>query len=310
MKIVFFGNPEFCFYPLIKLNKSNYDLVSVVTNTDRKSGRGLKFIPTFVKKTALNLNIPIIEVDDIKSKEFEKKLISLEVDLFVIVAFKFLPDSIINIPKHGSINIHPSVLPKYRGSSPIQYALLNGDNETGVSIIHLNDRIDSGAILGQKIINIGPTENFGEMYKKLGKLSSELLIKVINDIKNKKSNPKTQDESKKSLAPKIKKEDYKIDWKNSSEYIHNKIRAFDPLPGAYSFLNGKRIKLFGSSEYILNDVDSLIEPGELIIKDKLLLIKTNSKQMINISMVQLEGKNKILSSNFIKSLENKKYILR
>ena len=310
MKIVFFGNPEFCFYPLIKLNKSNYDLVSVVANTDRKSGRGLKFIPTFVKKTALNLNIPIIEVDDIKSKEFEKKLISLEVDLFVIVAFKFLPDSIINIPKHGSINIHPSVLPKYRGSSPIQYALLNGDNETGVSIIHLNDRIDSGAILGQKIINIGPTENFGEMYKKLGKLSSELLIKVINDIKNKKSNPKTQDESKKSLAPKIKKEDYKIDWKNSSEYIHNKIRAFDPLPGAYSFLNGKRIKLFGSSEYILNDVDSLIEPGELIIKDKLLLIKTNTKKMINIGMVQLEGKNKISSSDFIKSLENKNYLLQ
>tara|TARA_B100000029_G_scaffold495297_1_gene560116 strand:- start:422 stop:898 length:477 start_codon:yes stop_codon:yes gene_type:complete len=150
MRIVFFGNPDFCFYPLKKINDSNYDLVSVVTSSDRKSGRGLKLIPTFVKKTALEFNIPIIEVDDIRSKEFENKLISLKADLFVVVAFKFLPDSIINIPKYGSINIHPSLLPKYRGSSPIQYALLNGDSETGVSIIHLNHKIDSGSILGQK----------------------------------------------------------------------------------------------------------------------------------------------------------------
>ena len=168
MRIVFFGNPDFCFYPLKKLNNSNHSLISVVTNTDRKSGRGLKLIPSFVKKTALELNLPIIEVDDIKSKEFEKTLISLKADLFVIVAFKFLPDSIINIPKYGSINIHPSLLPKYRGSSPIKCALLNGDSQTGVSIIHLNNKIDSGNILGQKKVNISSNANFGEMYSKLG----------------------------------------------------------------------------------------------------------------------------------------------
>ena len=309
MKIVFFGNPDFCFYSLKKLNSSNHELISVVTSTDRKSGRGLKLLPSFVKKTALNLNIPIIEVNNIKSKEFEEKLISLEADLFVVVAFKFLPDSIINIPKYGSINIHPSILPKYRGSSPIQYALLNGDNQTGVSIIHLNNRIDSGTILGQEKIDIDSISTFGEMYEKLGILSSELIIKVIDDIKNKKTNPIIQDESKKTLAPKIKKEDLKIDWNNSSLDIHNKIRAFDPFPGAYSFLNGKRIKFFKSSEYDYND-NNLKQPGEIIIKDKLLLIKTNTKKMINIGMVQLEGKNKISSSDFVKSLENKKYILK
>jgi len=309
MKIVFFGNPDFCFYPLKKLNNSNHELISVVTSTDRKSGRGLKLVPSFVKQTALNLNIPIIEVDDIKSKEFEKKLISLEADLFVVVAFKFLPDSIINIPKYGSINIHPSLLPKYRGSSPIQYALLNGDKQTGVSIIHLNSKIDSGVILGQEKISIDSNATFGEMYEKLGILSSELIIKVINSVKNKKTNPVIQDESRKTLAPKIKKEDLKIDWNNSSLDIHNKIRAFDPFPGAYSFLNGKRIKLFKSSEYDCNE-DNLKQAGEIIIKDKLLLIKTNTKKMINIGMVQLEGKNKISSSDFIKSLENKNYLLQ
>ena len=309
MKIVFFGNPDFCFHPLNKLNSSNHELLSVVTSTDRKSGRGLKLIPSFVKKTALNLNLPIIEIDDIKSKEFANKLVSLEVDLFIVVAFKFLPDSIINIPKHGSINIHPSILPKYRGSSPIQYALLNGDVKTGVSIIHLNSKIDSGAILGQEKINIDSISTFGEMYEKLAILSSELIVKVINNIKNNKTKPIIQDESKKILAPKIKKEDLKIDWNNSSLDIHNKIRAFDPFPGAYCFLNEKRIKLFGSSEHNYDD-DILKEPGEIIIKDKLLLIKTNTKKMINISMVQLEGKNKISSSDFIKSLKDKKYILK
>jgi len=308
MKIVFFGNPDFCFYPLKKLNNSNHELISVVTSTDRKSGRGLKLVPSFVKKTALNFDIPIIEVNDIKSKEFEERLVSLEADLFVVVAFKFLPDSIINIPKYGSINIHPSLLPKYRGSSPIQYALLNGDVKTGVSIIHLNSKIDSGAILGQEKIDIGSISTFGEMYEKLGILSSELIIKVINDINSKNINPVTQDESKKTLAPKIKKDDLKIDWNNPSLDIHNKIRAFDPFPGAYCFLNGKRIKLFGSSECNYDD-GILKEPGEIIIKDKLLLIKTNTKKMINIGMVQLEGKNKISSSDFIKSLENKKHLL-
>jgi len=133
-------------------------------------------------------------------------------------------------------------------------------------------------------------------------------VKVIKDIQSNKSSPIIQDESKKTLAPKIQKEQHKIDWNQSADQIHNQIRAFDPFPGAYSFLNGKRIKLFKSSEYDCNE-NNLKQPGEIIIKDKLLLIKTNTKKMINIGMVQLEGKNKISSSDFIKSLENKKHLL-
>ena len=198
MNIVFFGNPDFCLHPLLSLYNSQYNLLSVVTNIDRKSGRGLKLSSSFVKQKALELNIPIIETDNVHSDELFNQLNNLNADLFVVVAFSILPDNIIDIPKYGCVNIHPSLLPKYRGSSPIQYALLNGDKETGVSIINLNSKIDSGAILGQKTFSIPNDANFGYMYEKLGIIGSELLIKVIEDIKNDRVITRIQDESKKT----------------------------------------------------------------------------------------------------------------
>ena len=307
MKIVFFGNPDFCFHPLLSLYNSEFNLISVVTNTDRKSGRGLKFSSSFVKQKALELNIPIIETDNVHSNELFNQLNALNPDLFVVVAFSILPDNIITIPKYGSVNIHPSLLPKYRGSSPIQYALLNGDKETGVSIINLNSKIDSGGILEQKKFSISNTVNFGYMHEKLGIIGSELLIKVIKDIKNNQSSPIIQDESQKTLAPKIKKEQYKINWNQNSDQIHNQIRAFDPYPGAYALLDNKRIKLFGSKLEDIGDSSKFIK-GQILVVDESLFIKSNTG-FVSISEVQLEGKKKVKSSDFIKTLENKEYIL-
>lgn len=307
MNIVFFGNPDFCLHPLLSLYNSQYNLLSVVTNIDRKSGRGLKLSSSFVKQKALELNIPIIETDNVHSDELFNQLNNLNADLFVVVAFSILPDNIIDIPKYGCVNIHPSLLPKYRGSSPIQYALLNGDKETGVSIINLNSKIDSGAILGQKTFSIPNDANFGYMYEKLGIIGSELLIKVIEDIKNDRVITRIQDESKKTLAPKIKKQQYKIDWSLPSNQVYNQIRAFDPYPGAYALLNGKRIKLFGVKKES-NHCKSNAQTGQLLIIDNSLLIKTLT-DCISISEVQLEGKKKISADNFIKTLEKKEYIL-
>ena len=307
MNIVFFGNPDFCFHPLVSLYNSQYNLLSVVTNIDRKSGRGLKLSSSFVKQKALELNIPIIETDNVYSDELFNQLNNLNADLFVVVAFSILPDNIIDIPKYGCINIHPSLLPKYRGSSPIQYALLNGDKETGVSIINLNSKIDSGAILGQKKFPIPNDANFGYMYEKLGLIGSELLIKVIEDIKNDRVITTIQDESKKTLAPKIKKQQYKIDWSQSSNQVYNQIRAFDPYPGAYALFNGKRIKLFGVKKERYHSKTN-VKTGQLLIIDNSLLIKTLT-DCISISEVQLEGKKKISADNFIKTLEKKEYIL-
>jgi len=307
MRIVFFGNPEFCLHPLLSLYNSKYNLISVVTNRDAKSGRGLKLTSSFVKQKSLELNIPIIETDNVYSEKLMKQLIDLNADLFVVVAFSLLPNSIIDIPKYGSINIHPSLLPKYRGSSPIQYALLNGDTETGVSIIILNNKIDSGSILGQKKVLIPINTNFGEMHEKLGILGSELLIQVVKDISISKTKPIIQDEPQKTLAPKIKKEQYKIDWNKDVIQIHNQIRAFDPYPGTYALLNNKRIKLFGSKkEKYFKYSEAKI--GQMIVMNSSLFIKTNTG-FISVSEVQAEGKKRVSASDFIKTLKDKEYIL-
>ena len=307
MNIVFFGNPEFCSFPLIELYNSKYNIVSVVTNPDKKSGRGLKLKSSFVKRKALELNISVIESDDICSKKLFDQLSDLKPDLFVVVAFSILPDNILDIPKHGSINIHPSLLPKYRGSSPIQYSILNGDSETGVSIINLNSKIDSGNILAQEKVSVDKDANFGKMHEKLSILGSKMLIKVIDEISLNKDNPIKQDETKKTLAPKIKKNDLRInpdDWNDLTAY--NKIRAFDPDPGAYAYFNDKRIKLFDAF-LVSQKNDKSMRSGQLFVEGDSLFVCSSSR-LIKIESVQLEGKRRILSSDFIKTLTNKEYI--
>lgn len=303
MRIVFFGNPDFCKYSLLSLFKSEHDLVSVVTNIDRKSGRGLNVNSTFVKKKAQELGIPIIETDNVNSNDLYDKLTTLNADIFVVVAFSILPDRILNIPKKHSINIHPSLLPKYRGSSPIQYALLNGDSKTGVSIISMNQKVDSGDILGQKEFDIPNDANFGYLYEKLGILGSNLLLEVINDISKNNLNTKVQNHTKKSLAPKIKKNQYKIDFSKDGYNIYNQIRAFDPYPGAYGLINTKRIKLFGLKLYSTNK-NLNYQVGQLFVDDgKLLMYLGNIT--VSISELQIEGKNKISYNDFIKTLNSK-----
>lgn len=308
MRIVFFGNPDFCQKPLQALNDSDNEIISVVTSTDRKSGRGMKLVPSFVKTMSKDLNIPTIEINDLNSIVFKNTLVELKADLFVVVAFKLLPESIIDIPKFGSINVHPSLLPKYRGSSPIQYALLNGDKKTGVSIINLNTKIDAGNIIGLKEYIINRNANYGQLHNDLSVLGSELLIEVINNLKSNTVRPIKQDESKKTLAPKIKKTDLKIDWNEDVFSIHNKIRAFDPFPGAYSFINGKRIKLFQSRVKKINLTKNK-KTGQIITDHNRLLVYVKDGNCIELFQVQLEGKKKNKSSDFIKSLSNNNYIL-
>lgn len=307
MNVVFFGNPEFCKEPLQKLYKSKHEIISVVTSTDRKSGRGLKFVPTFVKKYSQSLNLTLIEVDDLNDNNFKSKLSFLKPDLFIVVAFKILPNSIINIPKYGSINIHPSILPKYRGSSPIQYSLLNGDKETGVSIIRLNSKIDAGDILGQYKFKINENSNFGELHNSLSSLGSKLMIDVINKIEKNKIKPIKQNKEYKTLAPKIKKSDLQINWNESIDDIHNKIRAFDPYPGAYCFFNDKRIKLF-DSEIFKEKIDDNGLPGKIFIRDGKFYVLCRNQRYLQIKNIQIEGKQKVKTKDFIQSLSNNNYL--
>ena len=167
MKIIFFGNPEFCNHPLLKLNNSNHSIISVVTNKDKRSGRGLKLNQTFVKKLSLDLNLPVIEINDINSKDFYSKLTSLKADLFIVVAFSILPDSIINIPKYGSINIHPSLLPKYKGLNTHKRVLKNNDKYSGCTVHYVNSKLDSGKIILQSKILIDKFETVDSLKRKI-----------------------------------------------------------------------------------------------------------------------------------------------
>ena len=307
MRLVFFGNPDFCKYPLLSIYKSDYKLLSVVTNIDRQSGRGLNISSTYVKQKALELNVPVIETEDVNSESLYQTLTDLKPDIFVVVAFSILPDRILDIPKKCSINIHPSILPKYRGSSPIQYALLNGDKKTGVTIIDMNQNVDSGNILGQKEMDVPNDANFGYLYEKLGILGSKLLLEVIDNISNDRLNIKIQDHDKKTFAPKIKKSQYKINFDQNGLNIYNQIRAFDPYPGAYGILNGKRIKIFGVKFHSEKDYHDY-KVGQLIIDGKLLLIYVG-KITLSISKIQVEGKKRVEASDYIKGLNHKETLI-
>ena len=309
LKVVFFGNPDFCIPSLIKLDISTHYIVSIVTNVDRKSGRGLKFKSSPVKIKGKTLGIPIIEFNGHNWEDINKSLKQLDLDIFVVIAFSIIPEIILNIPKYGTLNIHPSLLPKYRGASPIQYALLNGDNISGISIININNKIDSGDILAQEKISIKKEYTYGYLHDKLSVIGANLLLKVIDAISQKKIKLLSQNNKNRTFAPKIKKDDLIINWKNSSINIHNQIRAFDPLPGAFCYIDKKRLKLFGSKVFKKNkQVENLNKIGDFTVSDGSFIIKCNSG-FISIEYVQLEGKKKNNSVDFYNNLQNKKLYL-
>ena len=306
MRIIFFGTPDFAVPSLEALLGSDYNLLKVVTNPDKKSGRGLKHnsspISTFCK---IN-NIDCLYYADFESREVYDELKSMNPDLFVVVAFKILPDRIINIPKYGSVNLHPSLLPKYRGSSPIQYAILNGENETGITIFRLNNQIDSGHIIIQDKYIINDEINFSDLYIELSNFGAQVLMNAIGLISSGNAEYVSQEKygslsnssNKITYAKKINAQDCKIDWSISAIDINNKIRAFSKKPGAFTVLDNKKIKILKSS--IFKESDSQLNISECISFKGSLLVGTGDLP-IKIHSLQIEGKKEINGKDFINS---------
>lgn len=241
MRIVFLGSAEFGIPSLEKLVKL-HTVVGVVSTPARAQGRGLRFIDSPVTRYAKEHDLkPIITTDDLKSEQLVLSLASLKADLFVVVAFRILPKAIFALPSFGTLNIHASLLPKFRGPAPIQRAIEAGEKETGVSVFRLDEGIDTGEVLLQKRISIGGEETTPELYQRLSVAGSEALLEAIRALENGQINSLKQNDSLASKAPKLKKEEAQIDWKLSSEQIFNKIRAFKPFPGTYTLLKGKRL---------------------------------------------------------------------
>jgi methionyl-tRNA formyltransferase len=293
MKIVFFGTPSIAVECLNKLITSGYDVVAVVTVTDKEQGRGKKILPSPVKEFAIKYSIPVLQPESLKSEEFLNELKTINADLFIIVAFKILPATVFNLPKYGSFNLHGSLLPKYRGAAPIQWAIINGDKVTGLTTFALADKVDTGNIYIQKTVTIEESDNFGSLYQKMSEVGSELVVDTVKIIESKKISLLPQDNSLSSPAPKITKEVCEINFGNSASKIHNLVRGLSPSPGAYFIHNGKQYKVLKTALS-----DKTLKPGEIFTTKKEIFIGC-SEGSLQILEIQPEGKRKMDSASFL-----------
>lgn len=238
-RIIFMGTAEFAIPSLERIIKNNYTILAVVTSTDKPAGRGLKLRESPIKKFAKKNDLKILQPTNLKDQNFINLITKLHPDIIVVVAFRMLPEILWKIPKYGAINVHASLLPKYRGAAPINWAIINGEKQTGISTFFINEKIDTGNIIDQSIIKISKDENAGNIHDKLMALGGNVLIKSLKKIfHNNKVAVKSQKANKElKIAPKLNKLNCKINWDDPSENIYNKIRGLSPYPGAKSILD-------------------------------------------------------------------------
>ena len=297
MKLLFFATPDFAVPSLKALHESSHDVLGVVTNPDTRSGRGLKLKTSSIKKYAEKLKIPILQPDDLNDNNFLSTIKQIKADIYVVVAYKILPEPILFIPVLGAVNLHASLLPKYRGAAPINHAILNGEEYTGITTFIIQNKVDTGDILLQEKIKINDASTSGEIYEILSQMGAKLIIKTLDGLSDDTIVPKEQDDSLASFSPKIKIDNCRIDWKRTSEEIHNQIRAFTPKPGAFTYHNKKRVKLF-RSKVLINMSENILKPGQINFKKPVLHIGT-ATSTIQISEIQIEGKSRMPVTPFI-----------
>lgn len=294
MRIVYLGTPDFAVAPLKRLVELGYDLVAVVTNKDKPVGRKKVLTAPPVKEYALSKGIPVFQYDKIRL-EGVLDMKNLKPDLMITCAFgQILSQEILDIPRLGVINIHASLLPQYRGASPIHYAILNGEKKTGVSIMKTDIGIDTGDVCYASEVEIGNKETCGDLFSKLSELGADCIENALPDILSGKAVFNKQDDKKASYSKIIKKEDALIDWADSAENIYNKIRAFNPAPIAFCYLNELPFKIFQAEI-----VDACGTPGTIIKADGELVIACG-KNAISLKKVQKAGGNAMNISDFLR----------
>ncbi len=296
MRMIFMGTPEFAIPSLKKIYESKYQLLAVVTTPDKERGRGQKVTFTPVKQFAVDHNLPVLQPEKLKgNSEFIEELKSFEPDLFVVVAYRILPKEIFEIPEQGSFNLHASLLPKYRGAAPIQWALINGETETGLTTFKLAEKVDTGSIYIQKKVEIYPDDNFGTLHDRLSKIGADVVMETIKMIEEGNYKLIQQDDSLASPAPKITKEICKIDWNKSATEIHNLARGLSPYPGAFFNFNGKVIKVY-KTEVVKTDN---LKPFEFYQTKNELIIGCR-ENAIKVLEIQQEGKKRMSVEEFLR----------
>jgi methionyl-tRNA formyltransferase len=294
MKIVFMGTPDFALPSLEKLFNSRHEIAAVVTAPDKERGRGQKITFTPVKEFALKNGLPLLQPDKLKDKAFTDELKQFNVDLFVIVAFRILPVEVFTIPPKGSFNLHASLLPRYRGAAPIQWSIINGDKETGVTTFALEEKVDTGNIYLQEKITIEESDDFGSLHDKLSILGAGVVLDTVNLIESENFILKPQDSALSSPAPKITKETGAINWNSSAESVHNLVRGLSPYPGAYFYHKGIQIKIYKTEV-----TDKQLTPGQVQHDKKNLYIGCSDKSL-KILEIQKEGKKRLTAEEFLR----------
>lgn len=298
MRIVFMGTPEFAVPSLFALHREeDFSIKAVVTQPDRPAGRGKGLRLSAVKKVALELNLPILQEESINHQSSVERLMSLEIDALVVVAFgQIIKDPLLSLPPYGCINLHASLLPKYRGAAPIQWALISGEKETGVTTILLDRGVDSGDILLQERVCIKEGESAGDLHHRLAPIGANLLVKTLIALKKKELTPYPQDESEASYAPLLTSRDGLIHWKEKALTIHHLILGLDPYPGAYTYHHGRRVKIFKS--YPLEGDTEGYSPGEIISSKGEDLICATGEGLLALQLLQPAGKKKMSGCDY------------
>ncbi len=301
MRIVYMGTPDFAVAPLKALINSGYEVVGVFTQPDKPVGRKAVLTPPPVKVTAIENSIPVYQPQSLKNGEGVRLLEELKPDICVVVAYgKILPCDFLSFPKYGCINIHGSILPEYRGASPIQCSVLNGNEYAGVTSMQMDEGLDTGDILLVEKTKIEANETTGELYERLTHIGADLLIKTLKAIEDGTVTPLKQDDSKSSYAPMLSKSMSPVDWNKSSQEIHNQIRGLDPWPVAQTVLENKNLKLFQSE--VINAPSEGV-PGQAFALKNGLAVICGDKKAVLIKEVQYEGKKRMNSADFLRGFK-------
>ena len=305
LRIVFMGTPDFAVESLKALVENNYNIVGVITAPDKPAGRGYKFQPSAVKEYALSKELLILQPENLKNEVFLNELRRLEADIQVVVAFRMLPEVVWNMPPLGTFNLHASLLPQYRGAAPINWAIINGEKETGVTTFFLKHEIDTGEIIFQEKIAIEGDDNVEIVHDKLMVLGSQLVLKTIdavidNSIQSRPQNTFFDNEKELKPAPKIFKETCEIDWNKPSQEVHNFVRGLSPYPAAWAEFEVKGEKLnFKIFETKIKRETHQLNPGEIVTDNKTTLQVAVQDGFIEVLDIQLSGKKRMKINDFL-----------
>ncbi len=299
MKVVFMGTPDFAIPSLERLVNSKCEVVGVVTGPDKPKGRGLVLSESSVKRFSKEHNLKILTPQNLKSDGFFHSLKELYPDLSVVVAFRILPERILSLPRLGTVNLHASLLPKYRGAAPINWALINGETKTGLTTFYIQKKVDTGDLLLQKEVDILPEENFGELHDRMASLGADLLLETVDLIEKGEAKPIKQDHTSATPAPKITREHCRIDWSNEAIPIKNQIRGLSPVPAAFTFYRGKILKIRKAE--VVGETPFSDGFGEVVSADgkEKIWVKTK-KGILNILELQPEGKREMSAEEFVR----------